>query len=374
MKVISIGSDRNIFKESPVRDRVLKQSEFFEELHMIVFSSIFKHRGLQKFQLGNKVWVYPTRSWSRVFYIRDAIKLGKKIIGNTSVNTILTTQDPFESGQVGLKLKELYKIPLQIQVHTDFLSPYFAHTFLNKIRVKIAEKIIPQADKIRVVSKRIKDSLVKRFKLLPEKISVLPVYVDIEKIVNSPIKTDLHKKYPQFNFIILMASRLTLEKNIPLAIKSFCTVLKVFPKAGLIIVGSGHKAKDLKSLTRNLNIEKSVIFEEWQNDLASYYKTANLYLLTSFYEGFSMTLVEAAAAGCPIVTSDIGIAGDILLDEEHIAVCTVQTESCFTEKIIDIISNNHRREIMKQNARAKVLETLNWNKDQYMKEYVELLG
>ena len=64
---------------------------------------------------------------------------------------------------------------------------------------------------------------------------------------------------------------------------------------------SGPEQKMIKNLAQKLNVEKNVVFEDWQNDLSSYYKTAHLFLLTSNYEGYGMTLVEAIASHCPNV-------------------------------------------------------------------------
>lgn len=389
-KVISISTDRNIFKDnSPVRLRMAEHAGRFDELHIIVFSNFFKHSFARqkKVQIAPNAWVYSTRSWSKWFYMRNAFNLAKKIIGdlsfdlpaqagigNSDNNVVITCQDPFEVGRVGVRIKELFKIPLQIQVHTDFLSPHFAHKFLNRVRVKMARNILAKADRIRVVSKRIADSLIEGFKIPKDKVFVLPVFVDIQKIINTPVQTDLHKKYPQFNFITLMASRLTEEKNIDLAIKAFARVLKSFPRAGLIIVGSGSEFQNLKNVVNGLGISKSVIFEGWQNDLISYYKTANLYLLTSLYEGFSMTLVESAVSGCPIVTSDVGIAGDIFLNNEHVVVCEVHNETCFAQNILSMIGSNNKREVLRQSAKARAVEMFFINKEDYLKKYAELLN
>ena len=43
---------------------------------------------------------------------------------------------------------------------------------------------------------------------------VLPIFVDVKKIQSAKVKIDLHQKYPEYDFIILVASRLTKEKNV----------------------------------------------------------------------------------------------------------------------------------------------------------------
>jgi len=78
------------------------------------------------------------------------------------------------------------------------------------------------------------------------------------------------------------------------------------PKVGFVVVGEGPEKRKSSD---------NIIFEPWTDDLISYYKTADLFLLTSNYEGYGMVLVEAAAAGCKIISSDAGIAGEILEPE-----------------------------------------------------------
>ena len=56
--------------------------------------------------------------------------------------------------------------------------------------------------------------------------------------------------------------------------------------------------------------------EPWTDDPFSYYKTADLFLLTSNYEGYGMAVVEAMAAGCPVIMTDVGLAGEVLIDKK----------------------------------------------------------
>lgn len=377
MHVISIGSDREIFREnSPVRVRILDQAKFLKELHVIIFSLRFKNKDLNKIKIGENIWLYPTRSWSRFLYSRDAFFIVKSLIKNSKndlSNLVITCQDPFESGQVGLWLKNYFKINLQIQVHTDFLNPYFLHTFFNRVRVYLARNVLYNADKIRVVSDRIKDSIVTKFKIPSEKIFVLPVFIDIQNIINSPITINLKKKYPQFDKIILMASRLTLEKNISLGIRSFARVKEIYPKAGLIIIGKGNQLNILKKEVKNLKLENFVIFEDWQNNLISYYKTADLFLLTSMYEGFGMTLIEAVVSGLPVVTSDVGIAGELSLKNDYCFVCKDNNEESFVKKMIFIFKNFQKKEFLKSEVEIFLKNILITNREFYIKKYIELL-
>ena len=311
-----ISTDKNIFDErSEVKQRMVEYGCLVEELHIIILNQSASRRA--KLKISENTWIYPTNSRNKLFYIFDATKIGKKTV-DSSGQWLVTSQDPFETGLVGWLIARKAKTPLQIQIHTDFLSPYFVqHPKLNRLRVYIAKFLINRANCVRVVSRRIKNSIIENYKLkiVNSAVIVLPIFVDAEKIQQSPVSVDLRKKYLQFDFIILMASRFTKEKNILMAINAMSEVVKQYPKTGLVIVGDGPEREALKLQITNYKLQNNVILDNWTNDLPSYYKTADLFLLVSNYEGYGRTLIEAAAAGCNIISSDVGIADEVLEKE-----------------------------------------------------------
>ncbi|MEA1929471.1 MAG: glycosyltransferase family 4 protein [Patescibacteria group bacterium] len=309
MRLLSISTDRQLFDAgSAVWVRCAEHARGVGESHLLVFAD----RRFTKQQIARNCRVYPTRSRTRWLYLFDAIRLGRSIIKGNKI-TEITCQDPFLTAVVALSLKKRFNIPVEIQVHTDIGSPHFGYTKGNKVRKILARWSLPKADKIRVVSDRLKTYLVEVLKVESSKIEVRPIVVGAEEIKGMPVAADLHKKYPQFSKIVLMASRLTREKNIRLAIEAMWGVVKGKPQAGLIIVGSGPERGKLEERSARLGLKKNVIFEPWANreTLISYYKTADLFLVTSLYEGYGMTLVEARAAGCDIVSTDVGVAPEM---------------------------------------------------------------
>lgn len=304
--MISIGSDRKLFeKGSEVRQRLATLSAAMGELHVIVFTT----RAYPKLvRVSNSLFLYPTNSRSRWLYIFDAIKLGKGLPGPD----VITAQDPFESGLVAWWLSRFFKSRLQLQVHTDLFNRNFVRrSLINRGRVIVARFLLPRADCVRVVSEKIAASLKQEGVKLQREPIVLPVYIDTEKIKNAPVQTDLHHKYPQFKQIILMACRLEPEKQLDLAIRAMPAVLEKLSQAGLLIVGSGSQLSALRSLVASLGLSASVIFEPWCDDLVSYYKTADLFLLTSSYEGYGRTVAEAIACGLPVIATDVGSAREL---------------------------------------------------------------
>ena len=370
MNLISISTDRGIFTEgSAVRQRMVEYGGLVDQLHVICFSraGVGSH-----VRIASNVWVYPTHSRSRFFYVHDANRIGAEIVKSnifSAENTIVSTQDPFETGLVGAFLKKRFGLKLQVQIHTDFLSPYFArHSFLNWLRVWIARRVLPHANQIRVVSERIKKSLARKYQ---QKAVVLPIWSDASRFAAAPA-FDLHKKYPQFSAIITMVSRLAAEKNINFALRIFKEVLKKFPAAGLVIVGDGPEKGRLQKLAAQLGIVKSTIFALWADDVVPYYKTTDIFLSTSLYEGYGLSLVEAGLAGAAVVTSDVGIAGELLLNKEEARICPVGDAPCFTKVLEELLVSPETRKMLGREAHDVLLARVA-SRDQYVQNYQKLL-
>lgn len=377
MHVLSIGMDRKLFVDgSAVLERSKEYAKKMEELHIIVFS--LKEHNL-KFMKVDNLYIYPTNSSNKLLYFYNAYEVGKEIIENMRVkignldNLTLTSQDPFETGLVTYFFSRKFNLPLQIQIHTDFLDSHFKTSFLNIIRQVIADFIIPKANRIRVVGENIKNSLIQRYRGIDEKIDVLPIYIDINELITTYPKRDIKKDFPEFNKIILMASRLTKEKRIDVALDSFEKVLLKIPNVGLVICGEGRELEVLKRNAKYSGISKNVVFLPWQEDMVSYYKTADVFLLTSEYEGYGMTLIEAGASGCPMVVTRVGVAkSGLFVDDRNSGVCPVGDTDCISGKIIELLENPTKRDLFKRKMQDSI-KNISKTKEEYVSKYVYYL-
>ncbi len=373
MKVLSIGSDRNLFiRDSEAQKRIKEYGTLFDELHIIVFAD--KTLGRSDSILGKNIFIYPTNHRYKLSYMLNIHAIAGRIFRKYGKDFIISCQDPFEAGFAGWLLSRWLKVPLQIQVHTDIFSRYFsAESFMSRLRVVAAELLLPRADGIRVVSERIAQSLKKRNLKLKAAPVVLPVFVDVQRIQSARIRTDLHKKYPDHDCIILAASRLTKEKNLGMAIEAMAEVVKKLPMNPLLlIVGDGPEREKLKGACQKLQIAGSVTFEPWSDDLISYYKTADLFLLTSNYEGYGRTVVEAMAAGTPVIMTDVGLAGELLINDLDGIVIAVNDVKELETAMLQLLENGAKKDSLKDEA-IKVAQSLP-SKGEYLSRYKQALA
>ncbi len=368
-----ISTDRKILSgQSAVAKRMIEYASVLGELHIVIFA--LEHRDLGPKKIAPNVWIYPTNSKSKFGYIGDATYIGKQILKNVYFGqTVITTQDPFESGIVGVFLKRASKFPLQVQLHTDAWDKHFMHHgILNWIRVGIiAPFVLKRVNGMRVVSEKIRRDTILHGKLDPKIVSVLPIFVDVFSFANTPVVLDLHKKYPEWKTIILMTSRLTREKNIRLAFKAFRMIIKKYPDVGLVVVGDGPEKGKLLSLSKRWKLDRNVAFEDWQHDLVSYFKTADIFLNTSLYEGYGMTLIEAGASGRPIVTTRVGVGYDFLEDGRNALVCPVGDDDCIYTKLVNILENPLIQNRLGTEIQKNILEKA-VSKEEYLQKLRDL--
>jgi glycosyltransferase involved in cell wall biosynthesis len=364
MKLLMIGLDKSALNlNSPTAQRLLGYSTLVDKLDIIILGigGEARHK--------NNLSVFPT-SKNKIKSLLLAYKIGEKIL-LSSDDYLISTQDPFFTGLIGYLLKKKLKKLLQIQIHTDIFSPFFKkESFFHRVRLMMACWLIPRADCLRVVSSRIKDSLLKNFKSLrPEKIAVLSIFVDTEKIKQHIPKINLHKKYSNYDFIILIASRFTKEKNIELAIDAMREIIKEYPKTLLLIVGAGPRKNNYEKRSENYELKNNIIFEPWTEDIISYYKTSDLFILTSYYEGWGRTVVEAMAAKCPVIMTNVGLANELLISGYNGIVIPVDDKKALIESILSIIETPGLKEKITANAFLTVnsLET----KEQYLEKYLK---
>jgi glycosyltransferase involved in cell wall biosynthesis len=139
---------------------------------------------------------------------------------------------------------------------------------------------------------------------------VLPadVAVKLNQKADHPWLEDPHLR------VILSVGRLTGLKNHAMLLRSFAAVQGQRPELRLVFLGDGPEKDNLQQLAEELSIAGNIDFVAFQQNPFAYYAAADLFVLTSDFEGFGNVLVEAMAAGTPVISTDCpGGPADILL-------------------------------------------------------------
>lgn len=115
--------------------------------------------------------------------------------------------------------------------------------------------------------------------------------------------------------IIGTACRLEEVKNLPMMLRGFQKVVSACPDSVLLVAGRGSLADTLKALARELGIEEQVRFLGLRSDLPELLALMEVFLLVSFTEGISITLLEAMGSGVPTVVTRVGGNPEVVVDK-----------------------------------------------------------
>lgn len=126
-----------------------------------------------------------------------------------------------------------------------------------------------------------------------------PISVDADKFIN---KTKVFLCDAKVK--LLSVGRLVSQKDHKTLIQAFSILKKKYYNSRLDIVGDGELREDLENLAISLCLTDSIFFHGYQSDVETYYRDADLFVLSSRYEGFGLVLIEAIKHGCQIVSTN----------------------------------------------------------------------
>lgn len=143
---------------------------------------------------------------------------------------------------------------------------------------------------------------------------------------------------------IVTCGRLTEQKNHRLLIDAFAEVQKIYPFATLKIYGEGALREKLQNQIESLNLNEKVFLMGATNDVAKALQTADLFVLSSDYEGMPNALMEAMAAGVPCISTDCPCGGPReLFGNDNNFLIPVGDKTVLVRKITDFF--NHKDEL-----------------------------
>ena len=133
-------------------------------------------------------------------------------------------------------------------------------------------------------------------------------------VIPNPVNETLPVAYNgEREKIIVTASRLNKQKNLPMLVRAFTKLHEDFPEYVLAIYGRGEEEEHLKELILSLHMEDSILLKGFCDDIFNTIKTCSIYVCSSDYEGISNSLLEAMALGMPVISTDCPVGGSKLL-------------------------------------------------------------
>jgi glycosyltransferase involved in cell wall biosynthesis/4-amino-4-deoxy-L-arabinose transferase-like glycosyltransferase len=239
-------------------------------------------------------------------FLRSILQ-GIRIVRGAPKRTLVTAQDPFIAGVIGYLVSRIKNVPLEVQEHGDFYSGYWKkESWKNRCLSFVGKFVLGQAERVRVVSDRVKEHLI-AIGIEAEKIEVIPVAVVVETL--HATRYTPHPTGSEFRFVV--PCRFVEQKGLDVLLEAASLLKKEHAPFHLSIIGRGPLLSALHGMIESKGLVKEVDIQDWKegNDV---WKDADGFVMSSRYEGFGRTVLEAMASKVAVVATDVGCVGSVL--------------------------------------------------------------
>lgn len=182
--------------------------------------------------------------------------------------------------------------------------------------------------------------------------------VDVGRFCPGPIDPGLRRIVPRDAPVVGYVGRLTKDKGVPELIAAFDDLLKIVPKARLLLVGWFDASEDAldPSLRTYIDRHPHIVRTGFVADTAPWYRLMDMLILPTWREGFPNVVLEAAATGVPVITTFATGARDAVVAEVTGLLIPPGYPEAILEAMLKLLANPRRRAAMGVAARAWVIE------------------
>lgn len=210
------------------------------------------------------------------------------------------------------------------------------------------------------VSQPVADFSIQESGLPPSKVVVIPNGVDVERFAAAePADLSQFGINPDAR-TILSVGRLDNQKNPLGLLRSFAAIAEAHPRAHLLYVGHGPDEQSLRAGIADAKLASRVHIAGWQADVPGIMKACDLFVLASKWEGMPNVLLEAGAAGIPIVSTRVEGAEEIITSSESGVLVGISQKGELAAAMIDSLGDSQAAAQRAGRLQHEILKRFTW--------------
>lgn len=327
--LVMLGQDGSLLSEaSEAMERTLAYASHFSGIYAYVFAKKILQREVTNKNVSVVGFSTLLRSISGLFRIWKDVKE----LQRSGYQVVVTTQDPFEIGLIGLIISRLTKTFFHVQIHTDISSVYMQRESIRtRLQYLISLFVLVRAQRIRVVSQRLEHFCKQKLCIAGERIDEVPMFY----------KRGIKQTVSDFNIephMIILPARFVWFKRIPVALEAFSFAVQRNKNIRLQIIGAGPLKQEIEKTISRLKISEYVEIIPWMK-AEELYQKASLTLISSIYEGWCRVAVESVEAGVPVVMTDVGCAREFIKDGKEGIVVPIEDAKALADAIGKVLES-----------------------------------
>ncbi|NKE06819.1 MULTISPECIES: glycosyltransferase family 4 protein [Mesobacillus] len=228
---------------------------------------------------------------------------------------IIHTHGP-RANLFGTFLKKKTSAKWVTTIHSDPRDDFMGQGTKGKVFTFLNTWSIKKADHLLAISEKFHDILHEEYKISKDKITTILNGIEFDAVSGKPYNRQ------QFGLnddelVVIMVARLEKVKDHLTAFKAVKHAIDHGEKVKLLLVGDGNEKNVLVSHVEQLGLKKEILFLGHRDDVIDLYPMADLGILTSKSESFPLVLLEAARAGVPAISTDVGGVRRMIPSAEH---------------------------------------------------------
>jgi glycosyltransferase involved in cell wall biosynthesis len=168
-----------------------------------------------------------------------------------------------------------------------------------------------------VVSAILREEIAEWFGMPQKRVIAIPNGIDTARFAPEPglDRAELKRELTGGDFrMVANVARLVPQKGQQYLVEAAAQVAATRPDVRFVFVGDGPLREEIMGLAAEHGIADRVVITGIRADVPAVLATADLFVLSSLWEGMPLSLLEAMAAGCPAVATDVGGVGEVLKD------------------------------------------------------------
>ena len=286
--------------------------------------------------------------------IRNILKLCR-LLKKNEIDIVQTHE--FFSGTLGRVAAMIAKVPIRIlMLHSCHHWKLWYHIFIDRFLARRSDVLVANSDSVKRFTSAFENIPITRFKTIYNGIDL--------RCYESNI--DVNRKKREFNIeniepILCSVGRMAFSKGYKFLINALPQVIKEFPQMKLLIIGGGGvpsetTEEEIKRLVKTLGLTKNIKFLGWRKDVGEILSICDLFVLPSLWEGFGLSIVEAMAAGKPVVATNVDAIPEVVSDGETGILVPPKDPNALANAIITLLEDPEKMRKMGQSGKKRAFD------------------
>lgn len=237
---------------------------------------------------------------------------------------------------LGFLAASISRTPLVISIHSYPFPQKRTHCLRYRLMSMRAKRVL-------CVSETVKEHLIAHAHVAAEKIAVVYNGIDLRKFAGRFSPEEKARRRHDLGIrdgapIVGNISRLISDKGQEYLLRAAPEILKQRPETVFLIVGDGELKAQLVSLTKELNIERQVIFTGTRHDIPELLSIMDIFVFPTFNEALGISVLEAMAAGKPVIAANDAAVPEIITEGREGLLVAPGQPSALTKSILKLLN------------------------------------